>query len=146
MAAWALADARKSTTVTEALTTALRRDASPKVRASAAWALGNIGDRESVDELAAALSDTSRGVRLRAAWAIGNAEPKQAPKALLDLLSDRETEVKQMAAWALFNIQDPDAVPALDSALRRETDRERSGRSSARWRRRASGRWKRSSG
>ena len=32
--------------------------------------------------------------------------------------------MKQIAAWALFNIQDPDAVPALDSALRRETDRE----------------------
>jgi len=124
MAAWALADARKGTTVTEALTTALRRDPSPKVRASAAWALGNIGDRDAVDELAAALSDTSRGVRMRAAWAIGNAEPKQAPKALLALLSDRETEVRQIAAWALFNIQDPDAVTALDEAMRRETDRE----------------------
>jgi beta-lactamase regulating signal transducer with metallopeptidase domain/HEAT repeat protein len=124
MAAWALADARRNTTVTEALTTALRRDPSPKVRASAAWALGSIGDRDAVDELAAALGDTSRGVRIRAAWAIGSAEPKQAPKALLDLLSDRETEVRQVAAWALFNIQDPEAVPALDAAMRRETDRE----------------------
>ena len=61
---------------------------------------------------------------MRAAWAIGNAEPKQAPKALLALLSDRETEVRQIAAWALFNIQDPDAVTALDEAMRRETDRE----------------------
>jgi len=124
MAAWALADARRTTAVTEALTTALRRDASPKVRASAAWALGNIGDRDAVDELAAALSDTSRGVRIRSAWAIGNAEPKQAPKALVGLLSDKEIEVRQVAAWALFNIQDPDAVPALGSALRRETDKE----------------------
>ncbi|HUQ80555.1 MAG TPA: M56 family metallopeptidase [Gemmatimonadaceae bacterium] len=124
MAAWALADAHHTTTVTEALTTALRRDASPRVRASAAWALGSIGDRDAVDELAKALDDTSRGVRMRAAWAIGSSEPKQAPKALLELLSDKDTEVRQLAAWALYNIQDPDAVPALDAAMRRETDKE----------------------
>jgi beta-lactamase regulating signal transducer with metallopeptidase domain/HEAT repeat protein len=124
MAAWSLSDARASTTVIEALTTALRRDANSRVRATAAWALGNIGDEDAVDELAAALSDTSRGVRVRAAWAIGNAEPRQAPKALLDLLSDREVEVRKIAAWALFNIQDPDAVPALDAAMRRETDKD----------------------
>jgi beta-lactamase regulating signal transducer with metallopeptidase domain/HEAT repeat protein len=124
MAAWALADARQTKAVMEALTTALRRDADPKVRSSAAWALGNIGDADAVDELAAALSDTSRGVRLRAAWAIGNAEPRQAPKPLLDLLSDRDVQVRKLAAWALFNIQDPDAVPALDAALRKETDRD----------------------
>ena len=29
-----------------------------------------------------------------------------------------------MAAWALFNIQDPDAVPALDSRMRSETDKD----------------------
>jgi HEAT repeat protein len=63
-------------------------------------------------------------VRLRAVWAIGNSEPKTAPKAVLALLSDKDAEVRQLAAWALFNIQDPDAVPALDSAMRRETDRE----------------------
>ena len=67
---------------------------------------------------------SSKTVRIRSAWAIGNAEPKQAPKALVALLSDREIEVRQVAAWALFNIQDPDAVPALDSAMRRETDKE----------------------
>ena len=124
MAAWALGDARKSTTVIEALSAALRRDASPKVRASAAWALGNIGDEGAVEALAAALSDSSRGVRMRAAWAIGASEPKQAPKALLALLSDKETEVRQLAAWALYNIQDPDAVPALDAAMQKETDRD----------------------
>jgi beta-lactamase regulating signal transducer with metallopeptidase domain/HEAT repeat protein len=124
MAAWALANGHKSATVVEALSAALKRDASPKVRASAAWALGNIADREAVEALADALSDSSRGVRIRAAWAIGNAGPKQAPKALLGLLSDKDTDVRQVAAWALFNIQDPDAVPALDAAMRRETDRD----------------------
>lgn len=124
MAAWALADARSSSAVIEALTTALRRDASPKVRASAAWALGSIGDRDAVDELAAALSDSSRSVRFRAAWAIGSAEPRQAPRPLLALLSDQDADVRKVAAWALFNIEDPEAVPALDSALRKETDRD----------------------
>jgi HEAT repeat protein len=59
-----------------------------------------------------------------AAWAIGNVQPKQAPKALIALLSDREPEVRQLGAWALFNIQDPEAVPALDAAMRKETDRD----------------------
>jgi beta-lactamase regulating signal transducer with metallopeptidase domain len=124
MAAWSLANARSSTVVTSALTTALRRDASSKVRASSAWALASVGDRDVVDDLAAALADTSRGVRLRAAWAIGNASPRQAPKALLDLLSDSEVDVRKVTAWALFNIQDPDAVPAIDAAMRRETDKD----------------------
>lgn len=124
MAAWSLANARSSTLVTSALTTALRRDASSKVRASSAWALASVGDRDVVDDLAAALADTSRGVRLRAAWAIGNASPRQAPKALLDLLSDSEVDVRKVTAWALFNIQDPDAVPAIDAAMRRETDKD----------------------
>ena len=64
----------------DALSAALRRDTSPKVRATAAWALGSIGDDEAVDALTAALSDTSRSVRMRAVWAIGSIEPKQAPE------------------------------------------------------------------
>ncbi len=124
MAAWSLANARSSTVVTSALTTALRRDASSKVRASSAWALASVGDRDVVDDLAAALADTSRGVRLRAAWAIGNASPRQAPKALVDMLSDSAVDVRKVTAWALFNIQDPDAVPAIDAAMRRETDKD----------------------
>ena len=124
MAAWSLANARGSTVVTSALTTALRRDASSKVRSTSAWALASVGDRDVVDDLAAALSDTSISVRRRAAWAIGNASPRQAPKALIDLLSDREIEVRKVAAWALFNIQDPEAVPAIDAAMRRETDKD----------------------
>jgi HEAT repeat protein len=61
---------------------------------------------------------------MRAAWALGNAGVRQAPKALLEGLTDREIEVRKVTAWALFNIQDPEAVPALDAAMRRETDRD----------------------
>jgi beta-lactamase regulating signal transducer with metallopeptidase domain len=123
-AAWALADAHGTTAVTEALTTALRRDASTKVRATAAWALGSVGDNDAVEGLTAALGDTSEQVRVRAAWAIGSIGPKQAPKPLVAMLTDKNKEVRQMVAWALFTIEDPDAVPALTTAMRAETDKD----------------------
>ena len=123
-AAWALADARSSTAVIDALSAALKSDANAKVRATAAWALGSLGDDDGVPALTAALSDTSRTIRLRAAWAIGSISPKQAPKPLVALLSDKDEETRQMVAWALFTIQDPDAVPALTTAMRSETDKD----------------------
>ena len=124
MAAWALADGRGNSTNIQALTTALRRDANVKVRATSAWALGSLSEREAVDELAAALSDTARSVRYRAAWAIGSAEPRTAPKALINMLSDKDADIRKVVAWALYNIQDPEAVPALDAAMQKETDRD----------------------
>jgi beta-lactamase regulating signal transducer with metallopeptidase domain/HEAT repeat protein len=124
MAAWALADGRGNSKNIEALTTALRRDANVKVRATSAWALGSLSEREAVDELAAALSDTARSVRYRAAWAIGSTEPRTAPKALISMLSDKDADIRKVVAWALYNIQDPEAVPALDAAMQKETDRD----------------------
>ncbi|HEX5073321.1 MAG TPA: HEAT repeat domain-containing protein [Gemmatimonadaceae bacterium] len=123
-AAWALADARSSTAVIEALSAALKSDTDAKVRATAAWALGSLGDDDGVPALTAALSDTSRAIRLRSVWAIGSISPKQAPKPLVALLSDKDEEMRQMVAWALFTIQDPDAVPALTTAMRSETDKD----------------------
>ncbi len=123
-AAWALADARSSSAVIEALSAALKSDADTKVRATAAWALGSLGDDDAVPGLTAALSDTSRDVRRRAVWAIGSIGPKQAPKPMVALLSDKDKEMRQMVAWALFTIQDPDAVPALTTAMRSETDKD----------------------
>ena len=123
-AAWALADARSSAAVVEALTAALRRDPNTKVRATAAWALGSLGDDDAVEALTAALSDTSRDVVRRSVWAIGSISPKQAPKQLTALLSDKDPEMRQMVAWSLFTIQDPDAVPAITTAMRAETDKD----------------------
>jgi beta-lactamase regulating signal transducer with metallopeptidase domain/HEAT repeat protein len=123
-AAWALADARSSAAVIEALSAALKSDSDAKVRATAAWALGSLGDNDAVPALTAALSDTSRTIRLRSVWAIGSISPKQAPKPLVALLSDKDEEMRQMVAWALFTIQDPDAVPALTTAMRSETDKD----------------------
>ena len=123
-AAWALADARSSRSVVDALSAALKSDTDAKVRATAAWALGSLGDDDGVPALTAALSDTNRTIRLRSVWAIGSISPKQAPKPLVALLSDKDEEMRQMVAWALFTIQDPDAVPALTTAMRSETDKD----------------------
>jgi len=123
-AAWALADAHSSRAVIDALSAALKSDTDAKVRATAAWALGSLGDDDAVPALTAALGDTNRTIRLRSVWAIGSISPKQAPKQLVALLSDKDEEMRQMVAWALFTIQDPDAVPALTTAMKSETDKD----------------------
>jgi beta-lactamase regulating signal transducer with metallopeptidase domain len=124
MAAWSLADAEHSSVAVEALNAALRTDANTEVRATAAWALGNAGDRSSAEALAAALSDASPEVRKRAAWALGNTDLHQAPSQLIALLNDKDPEMRETAAWALFQIEDPAAIPALESALSREPNKE----------------------
>jgi hypothetical protein len=122
MAAWALAEGSKSSAGVEALSAALRGDANVQVRATSAWALGSVGARSATDVLAAALSDASPEVRKRAAWAIGSSGPKQAPRALIALLTDRDPELRELAAWALYEIEDPAAIPALEAALRADTN------------------------
>jgi len=123
MAAWSLSESDRSGAAVEALGAALR-DASPKVRRTAAWSLGNVGDSRSVDALVSALGDAEPGVRTAAAWALGNVEPKQAPRQLVALLSDKDGHVRELAAWALYNIEDPSAAPALQAALRTEQDQD----------------------
>jgi beta-lactamase regulating signal transducer with metallopeptidase domain len=125
MAAWAIGNGDDHNGVAaEALRSALRGDADEKVRMTAAWALGNTGDHSSVDALVAALADPNERVRLRAAWAIGNISPKQAPKPLIALLGDKDPHTRQLAAWALYQIEDPAAIPALQAAMKTETDKD----------------------
>jgi HEAT repeat protein len=94
------------------------------VRKTAAWALGNIGDRRAVEPLVAALADANADVRSRAVWALGNVEPKEAPRQLVAMLSDKDARVRELTAWALYNIQDPSSAPALQAALRAEQDKD----------------------
>lgn len=124
MAAWALAEGNHRSVAVEALSAALRGDANTEVRATAAWALGSVGDRSSADALAAALSDASPEVRKRAAWALGSSDLRQAPPKLIAMLNDKDPEVRELVAWALYEIEDPAAIPALESALAREPDKE----------------------
>jgi HEAT repeat protein len=124
MAAWALAEGNHRSVAVDALSAAVRGDAFTEVRATAAWALGSVGDRSSADALTAALSDASPEVRKRAAWALGNSDLKQAPPKLIAMLNDKDPEVRELVAWALYEIEDPAAIPALESALAREPDKE----------------------
>jgi HEAT repeat protein len=125
MAAWSLGEANDGVaSALDALTAAMRGDADTKVRATAAWSLGNLGDRAATDALVAALADASPEVRMRALWAIGNVEPKEAPHAVLSLLADKDARVRELAAWTLYQIEDPSAAPALDAALRAESNKD----------------------
>jgi HEAT repeat protein/beta-lactamase regulating signal transducer with metallopeptidase domain len=124
MAAWAMSDCRESSTPVKALTDALRSDSNVQVRSIAAWSLGNIGARGAVGPLTAALSDANKSVRARAAWAIGNIQPREAPAPLIALLKDQNPVMRQLAAWALYQIEDANAAPALNAALRAETNTE----------------------
>jgi beta-lactamase regulating signal transducer with metallopeptidase domain/HEAT repeat protein len=121
MAAWALSEADHEGAARDALAGALRDD-DVRVRATAAWALGSMGDRQAADALTGALGDASAEVRTRAVWALGSIEPRQAPRALVAMLGDREPRVRELTAWALYEIQDPSAIPALQAAMRTERD------------------------
>jgi epoxyqueuosine reductase QueG len=124
MAAWALAESDHSSNAVQALSTALRSDANTKVRETAAWALGNVGDRSSAAALTAALTDANPEVRKRAAWGLGNSDLKQAPPALIGMLNDKDPEMRETAAWALYQIEDPSSIGGLEAALAREQDKD----------------------
>jgi len=125
MAAWALADGNANSTAISALSAAIKTDTNENVRAIAVWALGNIGDGELFDDvLVAALGDKSKRVRVRAVWAIGQSNPHRAPTALMAMLRDPDPEVRHITAWALYEIEDPAAVPALNDALKSESNKE----------------------
>ena len=123
MAAWSLGEGSRNSGVVEALTAALK-DANVKVRRTAAWSLGQIGEKGSVDALVGALADADADVRARAVWAIGEVGPKQAPKQLVAMLSDKDERVRELTAWALYEIEDPTTAPALQAALKAETNQE----------------------
>ena len=125
-AAHGLAATGGSETVS-ALITALQ-DERENVRASAAYALGEMGPvaAEAVDGLIALLTDESEEVRRHATSALGMIKvpvSKTVP-ALVDVLEDREdTDLAFFAAQALTRIG-PDAtaaVPALREALMSES-------------------------
>jgi hypothetical protein len=88
-----------------ALEERLRQDSAPRVRATAAWALGEMERPESAQALIDALKDQEPLVRQSAARALGEIENAAAIPALTDLLkSDRDAGVRQAAAYALGEI------------------------------------------
>jgi len=91
-----------------------------RIRIAAAWALGEIGNREAVPALMTALEDRkSPALRQQAADALGRIGDTLAVNGLIRALGDREREVRREAADALRKIGTPEAAKAYENWLRR---------------------------
>jgi len=123
MSAWALGNIEDRGSI-PALTAAIRGDAEDRVRETAVWSLGNIGDHSAIDILATATGDRSPNVRGTAAWALGQMDDHgaKAPAGLQKLLRDENTDTRLKAAWALGQLEDASALPAIRDALKVETN------------------------
>jgi HEAT repeat protein len=134
-AAYALELARSPDAV-PALITLVESDKKPSVRAAAAVALGQIGDRRAVAALSAALSrlvpasgffgravrrkvEEDEFVRRASAVSLGQIGAREGVPALVEALSNEKTpgDIRREAARALGLVGDSSAVPALRSAL-----------------------------
>jgi HEAT repeat protein len=92
-------------------------DAFFNLRVSAANALGEIKDPRAVGPLVAAMKDPDLRVRKAAAAALGEIGlPAVGP--LVGALKDTSPDVRQSAAEALGRIKDPQAVEAINTALK----------------------------
>jgi HEAT repeat protein len=114
-----------------ALQKALKEDDDPRVRRSAAFALGAFGSEAAParDGLIAASKDTSPIVRQNAAWALGKLGKEAGAdgvEQLRILLQDDEPSVRRDALHALGEIGNPTAHPAV-AAMLRTAEQERAG-------------------
>ena len=98
------------------------RDSDREVRACAAVALGELGDRRGVEPLIAALKDESEQVRRRAAEALGELGDARAVEPLIALLKDGYWVVRCYAAEALAKLGDARGVEVLIAALKDESE------------------------
>jgi HEAT repeat protein len=106
-----------------ALRKALTEDGDPRVRRSAAYALGCFGDGAggAAAALKKALHDESPSVRRNAAWAVGKlglAADGAAVTDLCDLLTDPALEVRRDAAGALGTLGRPKGLAGAAPLLR----------------------------
>ena len=78
---------------------------SPKLRSSAAWALGQLG-AVSIPTLTKALADHRSDVRMRAVYALGAIGPAAATAgpAIKAALTDPNRSVRDMASWTIGQI------------------------------------------
>jgi len=113
-----------------ALRAALKDDKEPRVRRSAAYALGAFGPaaEPARDDLIAAAGDSSPIVRQNAAWALGRLGKdagEDGVAQLRNLLKDDEPLVRRDALHALGEVGNPtahSAVPAMLKTAGAETD------------------------
>ena len=111
-----------------ALSSAVRHDSSAAVRETSAWALAETGDRAAVDVLGdAALDDKSTRVRGTAAWAIGQLRGsgvKRAARPPARTQGDEDRRFTLKAAQRFGQVRDPDALGAIQDALKVEQSNE----------------------
>lgn len=96
------------------------KDDNPDVRASAAWALDQLGDPMTLDILVHALYDTDFSVRSNAGWALVHLARRTITQMVLpdmvEILQQREyPEARHMAYLVLFHIGDTTAQEAIET-------------------------------
>ncbi len=94
-----------------------RDDDDPEVREACVWALGEIGDPESVQAVRIRTTDRSAEVRIAAGHALAKLYGESADKGFDDLLRDPEPRVREEAVKALGTVDDPRATDRLIDAL-----------------------------
>jgi HEAT repeat protein len=123
MCAWALGNLDSGRSVAGTLLAVAKRDESADVREMAVWSIAQHGNASLGQGLGEIMeSDRSDDVRETTAWALGQLGLDSAPKGLIRALGDRDPRVRLAAAWTLGEIEDRSALPALRTALSRETD------------------------
>lgn len=100
----------------ETLEGLLAGDGQIRIRAAAAFALGNMRDKAVVPALTKALADKDVNVRFEAASALGRSPGVEAVPALLKALRDSDDDVRAAVIEALAATGDPRAI---DPMLRR---------------------------
>lgn len=102
------------------------KDKDDSVRCSAAWALSEIKDPNSVPKLVEVLKDDNAGVRQYTVTALGKIGTEAALRPLIDMLSDENSAVRGYAALALGEIRNFLAIEPLLSTMRDKDDWPRS--------------------
>jgi HEAT repeat protein len=93
------------------------KDENYQVRTSAAFILGEIGDKRAVKQLIQSLKDKNRDVRYAAACALGDIKDKKALGPLIETLKDEHWEVRRDAVCALYELKDKKASAPLVETL-----------------------------
>ena len=98
------------------------RSGTPEQRAQAAAFLGAQRIAEAIPHLRTALQDEDDAVRAKVIWALGMLRSSAAMPDLLPLMQDSDRNIRQVTARTLMQIEAPEAIPALENALKIESD------------------------
>lgn len=107
-----------------ALSTALL-DQDWEIRKVAAWALGTLKDKNTLESLLNVANDENRDVRYSVIEALGKFKSSKAVPQLAHALKDEFWWVRRRAAWALGETGDPSAIGPLGLAMTDENPKVR---------------------